>query len=183
MAGIFGGFGPYSNMYGYGGYGTGNGVGYTTPTTPTAPSYGSMATQATPQIPTMQPQPTPQSFTPQSNIIWVNSEQEINNYPTGRGWQQLFGDKNKNMFYIRETDLNGVTQPIRRLAYIFEDQTQQAPAPVPAQMPQQVSGQLQMQPQQTPAPEVSAGGVSREEFDKLAQAVSLMTDKLADLLK
>ena len=91
-----------------------------------------MATQATPQIPTMQPQPTPQSFTPQSNIIWVNNEQEINNYPSGRGWQQLFGDKNKNMFYIRETDLNGVTQPIRRLSYTFEDQTQQAPAPVPA---------------------------------------------------
>ena len=182
MAGIFGGFDPYSNTYRYGGYGPGNGVGYTTstpPTTPTVPSYGSMATQPVPQVPTMQPQ----SFTPQSNIIWVNSEQEINNYPTGRGWQQLFGDKNKNMFYIRETDLNGVTQPIRRLSYTFEDQTQHAPAPVPTQMPQQVSGQPQMQPQQTTAPEVPAGGVSREVFDKLAQAVSLMTDKLADLLK
>lgn len=172
MAGIFGGYNPYSTFYGA--YGAANGTtgfgqaaGNTT--------YGPIGAQPVPQVPTMQPQPTPQSFTPQSNIIWVNSEQEINNYPTGRGWQQLFGDKNKNMFYIRETDLNGVTQPIRRLSYSFEDQTQQ--------VPQQVSGQPQMQPQQTPAPEVSAGGVSREEFDKLAQAVSLMTDKLADLLK
>ncbi len=166
MAGLFGGFGPYQNLYGYGGYGTGtgtgtgtgvgNGIGYTTP--------------------------TPQSFTPQSNIIWVNNEQEINNYPSGRGWQQLFGDKNKNMFYIRETDLNGVTQPIRRLSYTFEDQ-------VPQQQVQPQAPVQQQDPQTTPQQSVQENlqtvpsVVSREEFDQLAKAVNLMTDKLSDLLK
>lgn len=179
MAGLFGGFGPYQNLYGYGGYGTGNGVGYTT----AAPSsYGPLSTQATPQIPTMQPQPTPQSFTPQSNIIWVNNEQEINNYPSGRGWQQLFGDKNKNMFYIRETDLNGVTQPIRRLSYTFEDQVPQQQIQPQAQAQQQ---DLQTTPQQSVQENLQTvpNAVSREEFDQLAKAVNLMTDKLSDLLK
>lgn len=183
MAGLFGGFGPYQNMYGYGGYGTGNGVGYATPT---APSYGSMATQPTPQIPTMQPQPTPQSFTPQSNIIWVNNEQEINNYPSGRGWQQLFGDKNKSMFYIRETDLNGVTQPIRRLSYTFEDQApQQQAQPQPQPQTQAPHQDPQMTPQQSVQENLQTvpSAVSREEFDQLAKTVNLMTDKLSDLLK
>lgn len=151
MAGIFGntGINPYS-IYGSGNYGTYY-SGQTMPQTPV-------------QIPTMQPQPTPQSFTPQSNIIWVNGEEEISNYPSGRGWQQLFGDKNKNMFYIRETDLNGVTQPIRRLSYKFEDQ-----------QPQQTQTQETQQTVQS--------GVTRDEFDKLAQSVNLMAEKLSDLLK
>ena len=110
------------------------------------------------------PMNTPQSFVPQSNIIWVNGEEEISNYPTGRGWQQLFGDKNKNMFYIRETDLNGITQPVRRLHYEFEET--QAPAP---------ANQPQAAPTENP--------VTREEFDKLVGAVSSMTDKLSELLK
>ena len=137
MAGIFGG--NSLNAYGANLYPTAYGV-----PTPVAPAA----------------QPTPQSFIPQSNIIWVNSEAEINNYPTGRGWQQLFGDKNKAMFYIRETDLNGITQPLRRLTYTFED-------PKPAES-------------QTVQTDTS---VTREEFDKLAGSVNSMTEKLADLLK
>ena len=110
--------------------------------------------------PTVQPTPTPQSFTPQSNIIWVNNETEINNYPTGRGWQQLFGDKNKPMFYIRETDLNGITQPVKKLSYTFEDPKAAEVQPTPTD-----------------------NSVTREEFNSLAASVNTMTEKLADLLK
>lgn len=139
MAGIFGG----NSLSTYG-------------VNPYPMSYGVLA----PSAPAIQPTPTPQSFTPQSNIIWVNNETEINNYPTGRGWQQLFGDKNKPMFYIRETDLNGITQPVKKLSYVFED-----PKPVETQ------------------PVSAEESVTRKEFNDLAAAVNTMTDKLADLLK
>ena len=137
MAGILGG--NSFNAYGANLYPTSYGV-----PTPVAPST----------------QPAPQSFIPQSNIIWVNNEAEIANYPTGRGWQQLFGDKNKSMFYIRETDLNGITQPLRRLSYTFEDTK---------------SVEVQAVP--------SDNSVTRQEFNDLAASVKNMTEKLADLLK
>lgn len=176
MAGLFGGFNPYGNY------------GYAPSVVPSygPPSYGPTVTggsgiQNTVQIPSMQP--SPQSFTPQSNIIWVNNEDEIRSYPTGRGWQQLFGDKNKNMFYIRETDMNGVMQPIRRLSYTFEDQVMPQMNQQTGQVPQQTQPTPQAQPPQPAQPMPQENGVSRDEFDKLTQAVNMMTEKLADLLK
>lgn len=99
-----------------------------------------------------------QQVVPQSNIIWVEREEDITNYPSGKGWQQLFGDKNKNMFYIRETDLNGITQPIKRLSYTVEESSQ---------------------PQQ-PIPD---GVVTKDEFNELSSAVKDIADKLSELLK
>lgn len=179
MAGLFGGFNPYTDVYRYGGYGTGG--GYYGSSQPTGSYAGPLTTQASPQIPSMQP--SPQSFTPQSNIIWVNNEDEIKSYPTGRGWQQLFGDKNKNMFYIRETDMNGVMQPIRRLSYTFEDQVMPQMNQQTGQVPVQTQPVPQAQPPQPAQPMPQENGVSRDEFDKLSQAVNMMADKLSDLLK
>lgn len=110
------------------------------------------------QVQTPMPQMSQQSFFPQSNIIWVDSLDEVNRHPTGRGWQQLFGDKNKNIFYVRETDANGVTQPIKTLYYTYEE-------PEKEKM------------------EIDSDTVTKEEFEKLASVVNSIADKLSDLLK
>lgn len=105
-----------------------------------------------------------QSMVPQSNIIWIDDVSQIANFPTGRGWQQWFGLKNEQTFYVRETDMNGVTQPLRRVVYQLEEiQTNEPPA--------------------SANPATPADTVSREEFNKLSESVNLMTEKLADLLK
>lgn len=121
-----------------------------------------------------------QSMIPQSNIIWIDDPNQIASFPTGMGWQQWFGLKNEQVMYIRETDMNGVTQPIRRVRYELDmapeqnqnaaTQTQETSAPSPVPAPAQASAPVQ-------------DSVSREEFNKLADAVNLMTDKLSDLLK
>lgn len=121
-----------------------------------------------------------QSMIPQSNIIWIDDPNQIASFPTGMGWQQWFGLKNEQVMYVRETDMNGVTQPIRRVRYELDmapeqnqntvPQTQETSAPAPVPAPAPVSPPVQ-------------DSVSREEFNKLADAVNLMTDKLSDLLK
>lgn len=111
-----------------------------------------------------------QSMIPQSNIIWIDDPNQIASFPTGMGWQQWFGLKNEQVMYVRETDMNGVTQPIRRVRYELDmpvEQNQESVAPV----------------QTATSTEAVRDHVSREEFDKLADAVNLMTDKLSDLLK
>jgi hypothetical protein len=122
----------------------------------------------------------------QSNIIWIDNENEIPNYPTGRGWQQWFGNKNEQILYIRDTDTNGVIQPIVRVKYeVIEDQPtvqqgiQQTEAAVPT------------------APVNTNQYVDRNEFEDLnkklkgisdnvnglIKTLDNMQDKLADLLK
>ena len=111
-----------------------------------------------------------QSMIPQSNIIWIDDPNQIASFPTGMGWQQWFGLKNEQVMYVRETDMNGVTQPIRRVRYELDmpvEQNQESVTPV----------------QTATSTEAVHDHVSREEFDKLADAVNLMTDKLSDLLK
>ena len=119
-----------------------------------------------------------QSMIPQSNIIWIDDPNQIASFPTGIGWQQWFGLKNEQVMYIRETDMNGVTQPIRRVRYELH------------MAPEQNQSSVSVQSQESAAPvqtgvstEAVHDHVSREEFDKLADAVNLMTDKLSDLLK
>ena len=122
-----------------------------------------------------------QSMIPQSNIIWIDDPNQIASFPTGMGWQQWFGLKNEQVMYIRETDMNVVTQPIRRVRYELDmaneqprENTQPTAAPVPDQA--QVT-------QSAPIQGSVTDSVTRAEFDKLADAVNLMTDKLSDLLK
>ena len=110
-----------------------------------------------------------QSMIPQSNIIWIDDFSQIAGFPTGSGWQQWFGLKNEQVLFVRETDMNGVTQPIRKVRYEIETENT---APV----------QTQAAPVQ-PAPEARVEGVGREEFEQLAATVKNLTEKLADLLK
>lgn len=103
----------------------------------------------------------------QTNIIWVDNESQIASYPTGRGWQQWFGDKNDQILYIRDTDSNGITQPVVKVRYEVIEQ-----APVQNNTDTVASAQN------------SANvGPSREEFDKLSASVNMLIDKLGDLLK
>lgn len=119
-----------------------------------------------------------QSMIPQSNIIWIDDPNQIASFPTGMGWQQWFGLKNEQVMYIRETDMNGVTQSIRRVRYELDMAPEQNQSTTPVQS--QESG---VPVQTAVSTEAVRDHVSREEFDKLADAVNLMTDKLSDLLK
>ena len=119
-----------------------------------------------------------QSMIPQSNIIWIDDPNQIASFPTGMGWQQWFGLKNEQVMYIRETDMNGVTQPIRRVRYELDMAPEQNQSTAPIQSQESAA------PVQTGvSTEAVRDHVSREEFNKLADAVNLMTDKLSDLLK
>ena len=114
---------------------------------------------------------------PQSNIIWVDNAEQINSYPTGRGWQQWFGLKDEQVLYVRETDMNGIQQPLQRVVYQIDAGTSIVPQ---TQASDEQPGVNQNGSQISQA---SADIVSREEFTKLADAVNLMADKLSDLLK
>lgn len=148
-------------------------------------TMNNMGYQNTSPMPSTEPmqvrQPTMQNtmIPHQSNIIWIDSENEIPNYPTGRGWQQWFGNKNEQILYIRDTDTNGVIQPIVRVKYeVIEEQ------PV-TQSSEQVAA---VDPNHY---------VDRNEFDaldkkldglgssvsSLTKTLTDMQDKLADLLK
>ena len=109
-----------------------------------------------------------QSMTPQSNIIWIDNKSEIDSYPTGRGWQQWFGDKNRPYLYVREMDMNGVIQPIKTVRFQIEDD---AP-PVQDAVTEPAKEEAK-----------SADVPTREEFDKLSESVNMLVDKLSDLLK
>lgn len=151
---LFGGntFNPYTNSYLTG-----------------TPSYRTMPMAPVSSVPnytTVQPvMQSMQSMIPQSNIIWVDDVNQIGNFPTGRGWQQWFGLKNEQVIYVRETDMNGVTQPLKKVVYQLEE--------VPVNNSQVTE----------PLPSNNVDSVTRAEFDKLADSVNLMTEKLADLLK
>ncbi len=109
------------------------------------------------------PQPQQTVIPNQTNIIWVDNAEQIATYPTGRGWQQWFGDKNEQILYVRDTDANGVTQPIVKLRY----EVMEVPSKTQTEEPvQQISN-----------------GPTREEFDKLSDSVNMLVDKLGDLLK
>ena len=162
MPGLFRNFNNLGNPNTFQPYQPGYTVGQIQP----SQSYSSMPVMN----PQMQQTPRFNPVTmPQSNIIWISSKDDIQAYPTGRGWQQLFGVMNDdaNLFYLRETDLNGVIQPIKTIRYEIVDETESSkevsassPAPVPTEQP----------------------AVSREEFDSLTNAVNTLTTKLADLL-
>ena len=165
---------PYVSIPPIGSRGVGMNTGFSTPMS--APAFS--------QEPIMQPRPQSniQSMIPQSNIIWIDDPNQIASFPTGMGWQQWFGLKNEQVMYVRETDMNGITQPIRRVRYELDMtnepvQPQSQPQETPTTAPVQQSATV-------PAPAQPVNdGVSREEFNKLADAVNLMTDKLSDLLK
>ena len=109
-----------------------------------------------------------QSMIPnQTNIHWVNNENEIASFPIGRGWQQWFGNKNEQILYVRESDENGNIQPVVKLRYeVIEDAK-----PVSANEAKAESMAINFD------------GPSRDEFNKLTESVNMLVDKLGDLLK
>ena len=48
-----------------------------------------------------------QNSSPSSGIKFVNGIQEVNNYWLVPGTQAIFMDRNKDRFYLKETDFNG----------------------------------------------------------------------------
>lgn len=165
-----------------------NGYSGYTPTVVPTPQVTAPVQQNYSAMP-QQPQAAPM-IPNQTNLIWVESKDEIATYPTGRGWQQWFGDKNEQILYVRDTDANGVTQPIVKLRYEIVDETNSGQSQEVAQGRLDAPGigaaltQSPVQPQTpvaAPAPEYN--GPSREEFDKLNASVEMLVDKLGDLLK
>ena len=128
----------------------------TTPYYPTAPYTMPTPLYAPPQ---QQANFNPmQTMIPnQTNIIWVENESEIANYPSGRGWQQWFGDKNDSILYVRDTDNNGNPQPIVKIRYEVIDSGNETVPPVNQGVPVQ---QTPFAPQSTPFTS-PAGGVQQ----------------------
>ena len=139
---------------------------------PIAPTYylQPYALPNTAQAPVQNPMQT--MIPNQTNIIWVDNENEIATYPSGRGWQQWFGDKNDSILYVRDTDANGNPQPIVKIRYEVIDS---------GTTPVENSEQKTETAETVKIP--AYDGPSREEFDKLSSSVSLMLEKLGDLLK
>lgn len=114
--------------------------------------------------------PMPAVQTPQTNIIWVNSIEDVYNYPMRIGWQYWFADRNRDVIYTREIDINGVASPIKVLPYSVEDAS---PIPQPStQIPEQKPiGQTQVQNSEN-------NYVTRDEFDSIS---SKLTSKLEEI--
>lgn len=123
-----------------------------------------------------------QAITPQSNMIWIDSPDEITNYPSGRGWQQWFGNKNEPVVYIRETDSNGVIQPVVTVWLDFKGpaSSEQASA-APAEEPK-AAVSASTTPAAAPA-QTASSGPSREEFDALVSVSRQTSSNVAELAK
>lgn len=75
-------------------------------------------------IPMQQPQQ--QSQQPSSNLmtIFVNSEEEVLNYPVAAGLTVLLLSFNLQKFWLKSTNTNGVPQPLR--VFPFTEEIQQS---------------------------------------------------------
>lgn len=94
---------------------------------------------------TAMPMPQPQAQQTPGSImtIFVNSEDEVRNYPVAAGVTVLLLSFNLKKFWLKSTSTNGVPESLRE--FPFEETTPQAPA--------------------------QNGGVSREEFDSLSKKI------------
>ena len=91
-------------------------------------------------------------------VSCVNGESGANAYLVGAGRKGLLFDFNMGKFWIKETDLNGIPQPIRTFSFNEE----------------------------TPKPQITQpgnGGVTRDEFMELTKSVSSLSDSVNKLLK
>lgn len=111
------------------------------PTTVGGINFGPNGYQPAVQIPqqTQQPQQNPGSIM----TIFVNSEDEVRNYPVAAGVTVLLLSFNLKKFWLKSTSTNGVPETLRE--FPFEETTPQA-----AQQ---------------------STGVSREEFDSLSKKI------------
>lgn len=72
-----------------------------------------MQTQQT-QTPTQQQQT---AVPTDVGIIWVQGEAAAKSYPVARGNRVLLMDSEKPVFYLKETDVNGVPTPLKSFDY------------------------------------------------------------------
>jgi len=91
-------------------------------------------------------QPAQQTSNGQLLTVFVDSETEVNDYPVAAGTTVQLISFKLGKFWLKSTATNGVPQPIR--VFSFKEET--------------------------PAPEIQNGAVSREEFD----ALNMKLDKL-----
>lgn len=86
-------------------------------------------TQSSTYQPLQQFQPQQQSQQPSSNLmtIFVNSEEEVMNYPVAAGLTVLLLSFNLQKFWLKSTNTNGVPQPLR--VFPFTEEIQQS-API-----------------------------------------------------
>lgn len=102
------------------GYNNYTGAGYQTPMPPTFTPNTTWAPQPTPNVyqpPTATQQPTTNLMT-----IFVNTEEEVLNYPVAAGLTVLLISFNQNKFWLKSTSTNGVPQPLR--VFPFTEETQ-----------------------------------------------------------
>lgn len=105
-------------------------------------------------------QPVAQQSFPQSNpgsimTIFVNSEDEVLNYPVAAGLTVMLVDFNHKKFYLKSTGVNSVPQPLRK--FPFEEEVVQTP-----QIPMASNGTY----------------VSREEFSALNSKLDKLISEL-----
>lgn len=96
-------------------------------------------------VPMPQPQQTPGSIM----TIFVNSEDEVRNYPVAAGVTVLLLSFNLKKFWLKSTSTNGVPESLRE--FPFEETTPKAP---------------------------SNTGVSREEFESLSKKLDKLLSEL-----
>lgn len=101
-------------------------------------------------VPLSQQNPQPQQTPGSIMTIFVNSEDEVKNYPVAAGVTVLLLSFNLKKFWLKSTSTNGVPEGLR--VFPFEEAT----------------------PAQTPQP----GGVSREEFDSLSKKIDKLISDL-----
>lgn len=86
----------------------------------TAPSRTISGISQTP--PQEVPNTSPQHPQVQSNAIWIESMDEVLNYPTAPSTQMYFFDRNNPIIWMRETDNNGnIKNPIHRMTFSAEE--------------------------------------------------------------
>lgn len=97
-------------------------------------------------IPMPQPQQTPGSIM----TIFVNSEDEVKNYPVAAGVTVLLLSFNLKKFWLKSTSTNGVPETLRE--FPFEETTSNVP--------------------------MQNSGVTREEFDSLSKKIDKLISDL-----
>ena len=119
---------------------------YTNQTYPGAPSPFNQFSGSAPTSPVNQAQNTG-SFM----AVFVNGENEVNNYPVAPGLTVMLIDFNLNKFWLKSTGMNGVPQPIR--TFPFEEEV-------------------------LPVSNQNGNSVSREEFEALNSKLDKLISEL-----
>ena len=117
-------------------------------------TYNPLGNQPTPTNQTAVPtstyiQPQPQQQT-SLLTVFVDNEAEVNDYPVAAGTTVQLISFNMGKFYLKSTATNGVPQPIR--VFNFTEETK--------------------------APEIQNGAVSRDEFNALNEKLNKLIQEL-----